>query len=414
MPIRSPYASFLPLLVVAALLAGCTAGQRSETSAEQGPVTASTTAGQGAPAPTQWVVTLGDSYISGEGARWAGNTSKAWKRVDALGADAYLDVRDEKEREPGCHRAEESIAELDYAAVRGKNLACSGATTRSQWHDGVFKPGLDSYSDGNGHRGQVAELRRFAQSHDVTAVVVSIGGNDFGFGPVLARCVSSFVLTAGSQPQYCSDELDVTSRFTSDRVQAVAAEIAAALDRVSTAMSQAGYRHQVYRLIVLTYPAPVPPGPEIRYPETLHARYVLGGCPLFDADATWAGTALQAINAAVSRGVRRSGAPNASLLDMSRAFDGHRLCERGVGQLEEVGLSSWRDPAAVNRLEWVSKLTTGWFPWQVQGSVHPGYFGMLAERSCVRQALRAASRRVSRCVIAGAGLRGGEPVMSLR
>lgn len=356
---------------------------------------------------------MGDSYISGEGARWAGNAIKAPRRVDALGADAYVDVR-RAESEPGCHRAEESIADLDYAGVRGKNLACSGATTRSRWHGDVFKPGLDSYSDGSGHHGQVAALRRFAQRHDVTALVVSIGGNDFGFAPVLATCVSSFVLTVGSQPRHCSDDAAVTDRFTKSRVHDIAREIARALDRVATAMSRAGYRPQAYRLLVLTYPAPVPPGAVFRYPETLRARYVIGGCPLFDADATWAGTALDAINSAVSRGVRRSGLANAILLDMSRAFVGHRLCERGVGQLEEAGLSSWRDAAAVDRLEWVTKFTSTWFPWQVQGAVHPGYFGMLAERSCVRQALRAPSRQVSRCVIADDGLKADEPVMALR
>lgn len=405
----------LVLGVVVALLAGCT-GEPSDFDAgsdDSRPRSSRPPAGP-PPAPPQWVVTLGDSYISGEGARWAGNTSRASKQVDALGADAYLDVGQKEERDPGCHRAEQSIADLDYAAVRGKNLACSGATTRSRWHGNVFKPGLDSYSDGNGHRGQIATLRRFAQSHDVAAVVVSIGGNDFGFAPVLARCVSSFVLTVGSQPQYCSDDLDVTSRFTSDRVQAVAGDIAAALGRVDSAMSRAGYRQGAYRLIVLTYPAPVPPGAVFRYPETLRARYVVGGCPLFDADATWAGTALRSINAAVSRGARRSGLPNVNLLDMTRAFVGHRLCERGVGQLEEVGLSSWRDAAAVDRLEWVNKVNASWFLWQLQETVHPGYFGMLAERACVRQALRAASRRVSRCVIAAEGLRSGEPAMTLR
>lgn len=365
-------------------------------------------------APPQWVVTLGDSYISGEGARWAGNSTESVRRVDALGADAYFDVRHERESQPGCHRAEDSIAELDYTNVRGVNLACSGATVLSHGQGKAFKPGLDSYSDHNGHVGQVAALRRFAESHDVTAVVISIGGNDFGFGSVLGRCVAGFLLTVGPSPQYCSDDPEVTSNFSAPRVQAVAEQIAAALGRVSTAMSRAGYRPGGYRMVVLNYPSPVPSGPAFRYPETLRARYTVGGCPLFDADATWAASALGAVNAAVRTGVRRSGLANVSLLDMSRAFVGHRLCERGVGQLEEVGLSSWREAAAVDQLEWVSKLGVSWLPWQLQESVHPGYFGMLAERSCVRQSLRRTSRPVSRCVIARGGLLAGEPVMALR
>ena len=50
--------------------------------------------------PQRWVVTLGDSYISGEGGRWAGNITGDPERVDALGGDAYHDGPD-GERIPG-------------------------------------------------------------------------------------------------------------------------------------------------------------------------------------------------------------------------------------------------------------------------------------------------------------------------
>ena len=33
-----------------------------------------------------WVVTVGDSYISGEAGRWAGNTNKSSSIIDAQGA----------------------------------------------------------------------------------------------------------------------------------------------------------------------------------------------------------------------------------------------------------------------------------------------------------------------------------------
>ena len=41
---------------------------------------------------TPTVVTLGDSAISGEGGRWAGNTNQSPSRVDALGSRAYWDT----------------------------------------------------------------------------------------------------------------------------------------------------------------------------------------------------------------------------------------------------------------------------------------------------------------------------------
>src|SRR6187397_1034028 len=61
--------------------------------------------GPGVGAP--WVVSLGDSAISGEAGRWAGNTNDTYTRVDALGSDAYYDnATRTAEAIPGCHRSE--------------------------------------------------------------------------------------------------------------------------------------------------------------------------------------------------------------------------------------------------------------------------------------------------------------------
>ena len=43
--------------------------------------------GEGSP----WVVSVGDSYISGEAGRWAGNTNESSSKIDALGSTAYYD-----------------------------------------------------------------------------------------------------------------------------------------------------------------------------------------------------------------------------------------------------------------------------------------------------------------------------------
>ncbi len=40
---------------------------------------------------TPWVVSVGDSYISGEAGRWAGNTNESSNKTDALGSTAYYD-----------------------------------------------------------------------------------------------------------------------------------------------------------------------------------------------------------------------------------------------------------------------------------------------------------------------------------
>ncbi|HEX3224041.1 MAG TPA: hypothetical protein VHR35_15880, partial [Nocardioides sp.] len=53
---------------------------------------------------TPWVVSLGDSYISGEAGRWAGDSDASESYVDAGGATAYDDnATNTAEQIPRCH-----------------------------------------------------------------------------------------------------------------------------------------------------------------------------------------------------------------------------------------------------------------------------------------------------------------------
>src|ERR1700754_2622383 len=95
----------------------------------------------------QAVVTVGDSAISGEAGRWAGNTNGSPSRTDALGPSAYYDnAAGTGEAIPGCHRSK--AAEVHIGGVDSFNLACSGARTYSRVSDGKFKPGIDFYNTG--------------------------------------------------------------------------------------------------------------------------------------------------------------------------------------------------------------------------------------------------------------------------
>lgn len=100
---------------------------------------------------------------------------------------------------------------------------------------------------------------------------------------------------------------------------------------------------------------------------------------------------------------------------MSAALNGHRLCERSAGLLEERALDSWRAPGAVDQSEWVTQirtLSTVVGPYFVQESLHPNHWGQLALRSCLRQAV---SGPTGSCRVAGAGLTAaGEPRMTLQ
>src|SRR5215212_6699563 len=74
------------------------------------------------------VVAVGDSYISGEAGRWAGNASSE-SYVDALGSTAYYDnATNSGETIGGCHRSKSYEGAIG-SGVTAKDLACSGAKT---------------------------------------------------------------------------------------------------------------------------------------------------------------------------------------------------------------------------------------------------------------------------------------------
>jgi len=300
--------------------------------------------------------------------------------------------------------------------VRSFNLACSGASTETRTGP-PFKPGIDFFDDGAGRVGQAEALQDLARTANVRMVVLSIGGNDFGFADVVGTCVKNFLLSLAVLQNLCSDDDSVTARFSVDEIAGRTAAVGAAIDNVRTAMANAGYRPSQYRLVVQNYPSPIPPGSAFRYPQSGRTRQSVGGCGFWDRDADWAiGTALPTINAAVAAAVARAGG-DVRLLDVSEALTGRRLCEDTVGLLEEQGLDSWRSSGAVDRTEWVSSVRTvsaATSESQVQESLHPSYWGQLALRNCLRQAYDGGSPRGGRCTRTGSGSTDrGEPVMTL-
>ena len=118
---------------------------------------------------TPWVVTLGDSYISGEAGRWAGSSNASSARADALGGTAYFDnATNTAETINRCHRSKSAEAYIG-GGVSGMNFACSGSRVATFTDSsGNFKPGLDFYNSGGqpGPGADAAELRRHPQRED--------------------------------------------------------------------------------------------------------------------------------------------------------------------------------------------------------------------------------------------------------
>src|SRR4051794_15545532 len=365
---------------------------------------------------TPAVVAVGDSAISGEAGRWAGNTNGSSSNVDALGSTAYAD-NGTSEAIPGCHRSK--AAEIHVGGgVASKNLACSGARTYTQPYSSGsdFKPGLDFYDDGAGHIGQAKALQSYAATHNVKMVVALIGANNYGFADIVQTCITNWLTSPSWWPNYCSDDSGVTSRFTASNQSLITSQVAGAFQNLRTAMRNAGYADNAWTLVVQTYSSPVPRGSGFRYPQSGWSRQNVGGCGIWNRDADWANdTAVVAMNNSVRNGATQSGLTNTKVFDAQNALTGRRLCENTVGLLEEKGIATWQSPGAVDKTEWVSQIRTSSTiggPYQLQEDLHPSYWGQKALRNCVRQAYNAGVPRAGTCS-RGTGLNAnGEPNMS--
>jgi hypothetical protein len=386
------------------------------------------------------IVSLGDSYISGEGGRWAGNTALVPPTGIDTGSSAYEDAGLGKgELIPLCHRSQS--AEIFIGGpVKAVNFACSGALTMTTGTNAgqAFKPGIDSYQDAQGREGQVGMLKKFAQSNNVKMIALSIGGNDFNFATTLQACVVEFLAAKSSG---CRSLANIKYYFSQENVAIIKPRIRGAIENIATAMDELGYKESKYTILVQNYPSPIPLANGFRYGETYAERVNEGGCPIYNEDATWMnGAALSTINttvwgAAGEAKLIRTGAllQNVKFMELAGAFNGRRLCETGVNLLEKttggVGgapLKSWNEPGAtgeivsVNETEWVNQIRikeqNGYLG---QESMHPNYWGQLAIRNCLRQAYNNGSPKGGTCTRAGNGLKNssknylGEPYMQL-
>jgi hypothetical protein len=363
----------------------------------------------GAPA----IVALGDSAISGEAGRWAGNTNGSSAKVDALGATAYWDTAS-GEAIRGCHRSKAAEVHIG-GGVLSANLACSGARTATNAGGSDFKPGIDFYSDSSGRVGQARALQTYASTHNVRAVVLLIGANNYGFADIVEACVADWLTSPSWWPNYCNDDSDIRSRFTSTRIATETANVRGAMLNVRQAMVNAGYADSQWTLLAQTYSSPIPRASGFRYPQSGFTRQSVGGCGVWNRDADWANdTVVATFNTTVRNAAATSGLSNVKLLDMTNALAGRRLCENTVGLLEERGIASWTSPGAVDQTEWVSQIrtvTAVFPPYQIQEDGHPSYWGQLALRNCLRQAFNGGVPRGGSCTIGAPGLVGGEPVM---
>ncbi|HET7484579.1 MAG TPA: hypothetical protein VFJ64_04310 [Solirubrobacterales bacterium] len=401
--------------------------------------------------PPWWIVSVGDSYIGGEGGRWAGNVVfnhmgigpvpllASTTPMDALGGGAYNDGVGAESLKL-CHRSRSAEIHIQVAMdgteVKSKNLACTGARTRSravvERGETLFKPGLDFLEVAGGNRfpppespiqedngvpcplnqckGQALQLQEFAQGlwddldaqghpkHEkIKMVVVSIGGNDFRFGDIVERCAEIYLIHLGFDK--CRDEGVVREPFEGPWVDEARRVIKIAIERVGRALLQvqgAEYHLEDFTILVQDYESPMPPVLKWTLPlfgsglELWWPRAFTGRCPFTDADATFANnTALTTIDNTV-----RLAAGDASrsflvrFMKLDSAFNGQRLCESGLKEL--LPGDSWERRPPMDKLEWINQVRLTQFnsPFLLQEDFHPNFFGQLALRDCLRLAFR--------------------------
>ena len=280
-----------------------------------------------------------------------------------------------------------------------------------------FKPGSTSTTTAPATWARRRLLQQFAATHNVKQVVVSIGGNDFNFASIVqSQCVTGLPALAVLGPRLLPRrlvrrrELHLRQRHRSprqDRHGVPERPHGDAQRRVrATARGTCSSRRTRHR-------SRPPAGSGTDRPAS-PGRASAAAASGTRTPTGRTATALATINNTVRAAIGDSGLTNTRLLELQSAFNGRRLCENTVGLYEEVGLSSWTQPTAVDKTEWINQIrtvTTVGSNYFIQESLHPNYWAQLALRSCVRQTYT--QNRGGTCTIAGTGLVNGEPRMSL-
>ncbi|MGW4893578.1 GDSL-type esterase/lipase family protein [Kitasatospora sp. NPDC004240] len=331
---------------------------------------AATPARAAVPAGPTASVTLGDSYISGEAGRWKGNslatggsragTDRAWTGSAYDPARVYGATY-----ASGCDRSD--VAEVRSAPTVTQtqiNLACSGAVTAN-----VFRAANGGQSF-KGEAPQADQLAAVAAANNVKLVTLSIGGNDLGFADVIETCAKDYLIWWS----YCHDD---QQSAIDQRMPAAMAGVRKAIDEIRAVMSGAGYTAGDYRIVLQSYPSPIPRSSEMRYPESGWSRGDTGGCPFWNADADWARDSMVP---QISRELAAvAAAKGVQFMDLADMMQGREVCSTATRQATST------TPPSATTSEWARFVDAGLSASQgtVQESMHPNYYGQAALGGCL-------------------------------
>ncbi|MFG2410208.1 GDSL-type esterase/lipase family protein [Streptomyces goshikiensis] len=318
------------------------------------------------------VVSMGDSYISGEGGRWKGNsltnsanrtgTDRAW-----VSGSSYDPAKVYGTTAGGCHRSDSAeVKSAGAIADVAVNLACSGAVSQN-----VFRASNGGVSY-KGEAPQADQLAAVAASNNVKVIALSIGGNDLGFANIITDCALDFALWNS----YCYDD---QQEGVDRKIDGVMAGVGKSVDEIRAVMRGAGYTDSSYRIVLQSYPSPIPRGAENRYTQSDWSRLNTGGCPFWNRDSDWARDSLVPQIANRIKGV--AAAKGVQFLDLRDMLQGREVCAKASK------LVSTSTPASAKTSEWARWIDSSETQGLIQESMHPNYFGQLAAGRCLALAV---------------------------
>jgi hypothetical protein len=319
---------------------------------------------------TTAIVSLGDSFISGEAGRWNGNslnmfgtrdgTDRAARCVFGIFCSYDATRVYGSSYNNGCHRSDVATIKSAAISVDEKiNLACSGARSVNIWR---ASQGGQSFK---GEAPQADQLLTVAQQKNVKLVVLTILANDVGFADHVINCTASWILGLGPCNQ--AEQASIVSAMP-----AAQAGLRKSIDEVRAVMAAAGYSPSQWRFVIAGYGSPVPAAANVRYSGS--DRWWTGGCPFYDADFDWAKNVATPY---IIDGMRAVAAEKGvQVLDVRDSLNGHEVCHRSSS------LVSGCCPNSVVH-EWVRWVNTGCCQGDAQESVHPNAFGQRAIGKCV-------------------------------
>jgi lysophospholipase L1-like esterase len=295
-------------------------------------------------------LSLGDSYTSGEGA------------YDYLaGTDTSDNV---------CHLSANSyplllIRQL-FTSQGGHSVACSGATVQdilpaaAASYPGQVRGGTalsqrssDNIAQilGNFSPGYLPQAN-FVSQYQPKTLTVSVGGNDIGFGDILAQCVLPHLRNTTCYSTY------------EDRL-----ELARTIDKENAALKGLLQKLKAKSPATAIY--------VIGYPQ-IAAEH--GDCALNvhldEAEIVFSEQIVQHLDEAIAQAAQSAGA---QYVDISQALAGHRLCETAASQVAVNGLTA--GAAAGITIDGVSSIK-----FLAKESYHPNAFGyQLIEQAILNQ-----------------------------